>query len=111
MEFQYYLTVDHVHDGDTIMGYLDMGLRMYVGRVGESHVSVRLAGVNAPELSEDGGHEARDYLRGLVNVGDVLRVVSHDFERDKYARIIGTVYSGDDNLNARMVQSGHAQTS
>lgn len=106
LTFQYYLTVDHVHDGDTIMGTLDLGLRL-----GLAKASVRLAGVNAPELAADGGPEARDYVMGLVQPGDVLRVVSESWEHDNYGRIIGTVYLADgdpESLNDKLLQSGHA---
>jgi endonuclease YncB( thermonuclease family) len=108
--FRYSFTLDHVHDGDTIEGVLDMGLAHYLGRAPSPLVAIRFYGINAPELGKPGGDEARDYLMTLVQPGDVLVVDSMSW--DKYQlRIDGIPYSttGQDLCQA-MLSSGHAVT-
>lgn len=111
MVFQHYLTVDHVHDGDTIMGELDMGVGHYM-----RPISIRLDGINAPEMNDHDpavrakAVESRDYLASLAPVGSVLRIVSLHW--DKYApRIDADVYLSDDSLtsvNLMMISAGMA---
>jgi endonuclease YncB( thermonuclease family) len=91
--FTYWLTVDHVHDGDTIMGRLDRGLGQYDGGLpsfnGSDTVtrSVRLYGINAPELNAKdpsvraAAVAATVNLQGLVKPGDTIRVVSMGWDK------------------------------
>lgn len=58
--WEYRARVVRVHDGDTCTVLLDLGLRV------TTTVSVRLAGVYAPELSQPGGPECRDLLAALL---------------------------------------------
>ena len=76
-----YFTVREVHDGDTIYGDLDQGLDSWHHNLG-----LRVAGINARELADPGGKEARDNLASLVHVGDVFPIAS--FRWDKYANRI-----------------------
>lgn len=68
--YVYAATVESVHDGDTITLDVDLGFRVHI------HVSVRLLGCNARELSQDGGKEARDNLRALLPAGTPLTIRS-----------------------------------
>lgn len=112
MIFTYYFTVDHVHDGDTVYGVLDVGLGIYLGRPTDTLYGIRFYGINAPELPTVNGYECRDYLETLVKPGDVLRVDS--FGWDKYAwRVDGVPWTTDKtglpvtNLCAAMLEFGH----
>ena len=67
-EFWYQCVVRSIHDGDTMTLRFDLGRRIY------SEDSIRLYRINAPELSQAGGKEARDYLRNLVPIGADVRV-------------------------------------
>lgn len=103
--FTYWFWVDHVYDGDTVMGRLDMGLAHYLGSLPTlqpAHdtvtYSIRLYGINAPELNatdpatRTAAQAARDNLRALLPEGVYIRVVSRGW--DKYAmRIDGVPYS------------------
>lgn len=112
--FQYWFTVGHVYDGDTMMGQLDMGLAHYLGNITSSTYSIRLYGINAPELNSTDpavrqqAEAARDYLRTLVLPGDYIKVVSMGW--DKYAmRIDGIPYSTSGvDLCQAMLDSGLA---
>ena len=103
-EFQYWYqaTVLSIHDGDTMTLRFDLGRRIY------SEDSIRLYRINAPELSQAGGKEARDYLRSLVPLGALVRVQTHKNARDKYGRWLGDVWYNSICLNDHLVDSGHA---
>lgn len=75
----------YVHDGDTLS---------------ISNQPIRLAGIDAEELSEPHGIAARDHLRELV----ASRTVTCTWQGWSYDRKVGTC--GD--LNARMVADGYA---
>lgn len=83
--------VTKVHDGDTIT--ID----------GQS---IRLDGIDAPELKQAYGPQSRDTLAALVLGQSVT--VAYD-AKDKYARILGTVFKTDcTQVNALQVRSGAA---
>eukprot|EP00741_Cyanophora_paradoxa_P019747 tig00021167_g19058.t1 len=91
-------TCVHVHDGDTIRVWHEPTLRcgsMPRGRpLREVALSIRLAGIDAPEIGKDGrpsqpGAEAsREWLREMLE-GQKVTVVLH--RRDQYGRLVGTV--------------------
>ena len=101
-EYWYQATVLSIHDGDTMTLKIDMGRRIY------SEDSIRLYRINAPELSQAGGKEARDYLRSLVPLGALVRVQTHKNARDKYGRWLGDVWYNGICVNDHLVDSGHA---
>ena len=101
-EYWYQATVLSIHDGDTITLRFDLGRRIY------SEDSIRLYRINAPELSQAGGKEARDYLRNLVPLGALVRVQTHKNARDKYGRWLGDVWYNGICVNDYMVDSGNA---
>lgn len=68
---------------------------------------VRLAYVDAPELNQPWGAEARDSLSGLVGgVGGRVEVKALD--RDRHGRLIVEVRAGSMDVNATLVEEGHA---
>lgn len=80
-----------VWDGDTILRGPDR---------------IRIAGIQAPELSEPGGIASRDHLRALV-AGQPLACDSHG--RDRYGRRVATCYLPDGrDIACAMVAAGHA---
>lgn len=101
--FTYYFWVDHVHDGDTIMGKLDMGLEHYLGGLPAlqphdppgAYYSLRLYGINAPELNSPdpavraAAQASTANLQSLVQPGDYIKVVS--FHWDKYGMRIDAI--------------------
>lgn len=112
MIFRFGFFVDHVYDGDTLMGVADLGLAVYLGREDTGEFwSVRFYGINAPEVkgaTRDAGIAARDFLRSIVARGDVLEVESHGW--DKYQRRIdGIPYKNGVDLCSAMVAAGHAR--
>jgi hypothetical protein len=66
---------------------------------------VRFHSIDAPEKDQPWGHEARAALAGRLEGRQVdLEVES----QDRYERLVADVYLGDENINAWMVQQGHA---
>jgi len=89
-----------VYDGDTIRVSIDLGFDIHL-----VNVSVRLYGIDAPELGTDDGKESREKL--AEKIGKKARLVSEP-KRDKYGRILATIYLGEENLNEWMVEQGYA---
>ncbi|WP_243358343.1 thermonuclease family protein [Fundidesulfovibrio terrae] len=85
-------TVQRVHDGDTVT---------------VDDVRVRLYGIDAPELDQPGGKEARQYLASLAQ-DRAVEVLPRDV--DAYGRTVGVLLllPGRQDLNAAMVKAGHA---
>lgn len=98
--------VERVLDGDTFLGRLVGSPRPDGTRLrGDSLVSVRLAGIDAPEHGQPWGDRSRSALVALLGQDTVeVRVV----DLDRYARVVGLVSRGPVEVNARMVATGDA---
>jgi endonuclease YncB( thermonuclease family) len=83
-----------VHDGDTMKVQLSSG-----------PISVRLAGIDAPEVKQEHGPESTAALKNLV-VGAVVDLQAAG--QKSYDRMVAIVYVGDLNVNAQMVKLGAA---
>lgn len=98
-----------VHDGDTCTVDIDLGMTIW--KRGEV---VRLARINAPELSgEDAkrGAKSRDHLASLILGKEIILATVRD-KREKYGRYLGEVWLRRGrrtiNINDAMVDAGHA---
>ncbi len=87
--------VVRVADGDTIT-VLDSANTQH---------KIRFQGIDAPEKAQAFGKVSRTYLSGMVAGRDV-RVTYK--ERDRYDRILGTVYVDDKDVNLEMIKAGLA---
>lgn len=94
-------TVLSVVDGDTVHLLLDLGWRItFTARV-------RLAGINAPELSTTAGVAAKAYAETLLVAGAQITFTSHTL--DKYGRPLGDIrLPGGVDFGQRMIAAGHA---
>jgi len=110
MMYEYRASLVRVVDGDTIIADVDLGFRIH------QTMSVRLAGIDAPEPrgeSRQKGTDAANYLASLVRIRQPL-ILETERERGKFGRYIARVFLMNDGggrgvgLNARMVESGHA---
>ena len=72
---------------------------------GGKPVSVRLDGIDAPEICQSGGDTARDALRRRV-LG--RQVVIEGKSRDDYGRLLARTLLDGDDVGARLVKDGHA---
>ncbi len=74
----------------------------------ETGETVRLIGIDAPELSQPGGGESCEYLTRLIlNKGITLKKGYED--KDKYNRLLRFVYIGDICINEEMIRQGYAE--
>lgn len=89
-------TCTAVADGDTI------SVRDHAAA---QTVKVRLNGIDAPETAQEYGQESKRYLASRI-LGKTVRVEGGN--RDKYGRLLGTVYLGAENMNLTMVRQGWA---
>lgn len=107
-----------VHDGDTCRVAVDAGfegcpLVWGANNIGDNRV--RLAGINAPELSTDKGPPAKAHLQMLcATYGCDAHCVVEALGRDNYGRIVVTLYGLDPhgaaiNLNQKMLDDGFAE--
>lgn len=71
-------------------------------------VQLRLQGIDAPEICQAWGPEARAALAEWV-LGHTVRVKTVGL--DTHGRTLGTVYLDEHNINKRLVEEGHAWSS
>jgi endonuclease YncB( thermonuclease family) len=92
-----------VHDGDTFRAVAD---------VTNEEIKVRLACIDAPELEQAGGVEARDYLRSMLT--DNREIILMGAEKDQYGRSVVEVFAMTDTpglevgVNGEMIMAGMA---
>lgn len=121
--YEYQAIVAKVQDGDTVYLDVDQGFREW-----HHDMSIRMAGINAPELKlkdpvtgayikDAAGHTvdnplgiaARDFLMDKLPVGQLVILHSLKDKADKYGgRWDGIIFVDNVNINELMIQSGHA---
>ncbi|EEP4893650.1 thermonuclease family protein [Salmonella enterica] len=87
--------VVRVIDGDTVV----------VLTTSERTVRVRLTGIDAPEKGQPFGQRARQFLASRV-AGRVVEVAGD--RRDRYDRVLGTLWTDGRDINAELVCGGLA---
>jgi endonuclease YncB( thermonuclease family) len=110
--YEYRLEVRRVVDGDTVHARVDLGCDVRLD------LTLRLAGIDAPELPTVEGVAAKEYLEGLLEpsprVPATLLVRTFKDRREKYGRYLGQIIwrFGDGHeadVNKAMLNAGHAQ--
>ena len=95
------VAVRRIIDGDTVE--IDQ-------RSARGFLRVRLFGIDAPEIDQDGGWDSAYQLQDLLEGGDDLMLETIAF--DQYGRAIGILYwrrqGRRRSINLGMVHSGHA---
>jgi micrococcal nuclease len=89
-------TVTHITDGDSIWVRASSG---------GAPMEVRLQGIDAPEICQAFGKEARDAMAGRVLH---RQVAVNSRARDNYQRVLGHVTAGGQDLGLWMVSRGYA---
>lgn len=93
-------------DADTVVLEVDLGFRVY------RTMTVRLAGVDAPELRRGTpeerarGRSARDFAVDRWEPGS--RVVLSSGGEKSFDRWVGSVYVGSESVGDVLVRAGHA---
>ncbi|MBA2707481.1 MAG: thermonuclease family protein [Gemmatimonadaceae bacterium] len=113
--YEYQAIITSVYDGDTVRADIDCGF--HVWKRGEH---LRLMGINSPELrgeTRDTGLRARDALRERIlgkpvwlktEKPSVTVFPAGADMRDKYGRYLATIWDADGDVNAWMIEQGHA---
>ena len=106
--YRYAAKLVRVVDGDTVVLDIDLGFRIRLQDY------VRLHGVNAPEIfganATPAGRAAMVFTCAWFENDPQLYLQSHGLnEREKYGRVLGTIYRDGDaiSLNAALIYSGH----
>lgn len=75
----------------------------------ETGESVRLIGINAPEISDIFGKEAKEHLQFLVE-NKMVELISDNIskDRDVYGRLLRYVYFNKEDINKKMIIDGFA---
>lgn len=99
----YAVTVIKVTDGDTLRVDIDLGFDI------RKYETIRLHGINAPELNTVEGKAAASWVRLWVAQHDNL-VATTIKGNEKYGRWLAVVTATDDGtvLNDNIVTAGHA---
>ena len=103
--FTYTATVRKVVDGDTMHLTVDLGLDIY------TNISVRLYGIDTPELPTSAGVAAREYvIEWLRPHQQRILVATFKDKREKFGRYLAEVFDLGrvDSLNELLVTNGHA---
>ena len=104
----YRCKVIKVVDGDTIDVDIDLGFGIWL-----RNERVRLYGIDTPESrtrdeeEKKYGKAAAAYLEKWVKSGGVT-IRTHKDEKGKFGRILGEVWCFETNVNAKMIEEGHA---
>ena len=86
-----------VIDGDTVVFQTDAP--------GDAEIRLRLLGIDAPEICQAGGAEARE---ALVQLTTGRRAMALGAVRDGYHRRLVTLLVDGEDVGKRMVRDGHA---
>ncbi|MES2400631.1 MAG: thermonuclease family protein [Pseudomonadota bacterium] len=86
--------ISRVVDGDTV----------WVSS-GDELLKVRITGIDAPEICQDGGPQSREHLRNRT-LGKTVTLISR--RKDDYGRLLARVELNGDDLGRWMVSQGHA---
>lgn len=91
--------VKKIYDGDTVT----------LSCPGQAEdTKVRMYCIDTPEMKQaPWGEKSRDNLRGMIAIGDRVKVT--EISKDRYGRVVGEVFTMDGkNLNMEQVKSGAA---
>jgi endonuclease YncB( thermonuclease family) len=100
--FQFPAEIDSWYDGDTCKVHRE-------SQPGETihGESLRVEGINAPELRDAGGAAARDYAASLAPPGSSVTLIAT--KKDKYGRFLARIIlPTGDSLGDLMIAAGQA---
>ncbi|EOI9934258.1 thermonuclease family protein [Campylobacter upsaliensis] len=95
--------VSKVIDGDTIEFLAKTSKENPYNHI--IKLKIRLYGIDAPELKQAYGKEAKEYLSALVLKQEVSLIIEN---KDKYDRFVGTLFLKGQDINKEMVKNGYA---
>ncbi|MBW1809040.1 MAG: thermonuclease family protein [Deltaproteobacteria bacterium] len=105
--------VDRVIDGDTLLIRIDLGFKVWKTE------SIRLRGIDAPEMYSPAGKKAKSFVAAKLE--GIEFVVLHTYKTDKYARYVADLFYSEVHkskqsvllkgnfLNQELIDSGQAR--
>ena len=102
--YQYRAKILKVVDGDTVHAALDLGLDVTI------NVTLRLAGINAPEMSTPEGVRSKEWLVSRLESTDTITGCTIKIKREKYGRYLAYLYIDNEteSLNDQMLKESLA---
>jgi micrococcal nuclease len=75
----------------------------------ENGDKVRMIGIDAPELKDEGGLESKNYLRLLIENKYVSLIKDEkNNNKDFFGRLLRYVYLKNSDINLKMIEDGYA---
>lgn len=106
-QFFYEAFVRSITDGDTIRVDIDLGFNQWT-----INASVRLAGLDAPEIhgiERPEGLKSKEWLKLQLPENTRIFIQTMKDSREKYGRYLATIYLVDGtNLNEKILSEGYA---
>ena len=103
--FTYQARVERVVGADTLRVKVNVGFDHWTRQY------LRLRGINAPEMEDEAGKKAKDFLsRLLVQSPHVLATSTRSDKYDRYLADVFIPLKGDERVyvNQRLIDEGHA---
>jgi len=107
LDYIYPAKVERVVDGDTIVVRLALGLDVVL-----EHQWIILYDINAWEPKgeqKEKGLEATKYLEERLSKGQIEIEIRPEWGKEKYGRWLEIIYMDGVNINAELVEKGHAE--
>jgi micrococcal nuclease len=103
--FEYTARILTVYDGDTCRADIDLGFGVSL-----KNQSLRVFGIDTPEISTGAGKEAREHARTLLTGGALVRIETFKDSKEKYGRYLAKIRLPDESDYATtMIAAGHAK--
>lgn len=107
--FQSFIDIAHAWDG-VVVRVVDGDTLIVAPKDAKQpellRISVRLYGIDAPELSQPGGKESKAALERLARQGAAVDIIP--VEADRYDRAVGVVMFNGVSLNIEQIRNGQA---
>ena len=71
---------------------------------------LRLLGIDAPEMNEEGGKESQQWLEGLILDEEIMIIMDRNQRVGKFGRLLGNVFHRGINLNEDLIRNDFATT-
>ena len=110
LDFLYAAKVERIIDGDTIVVDLYLGLGVIL-----DDQYIRFYGIDAWEIrgeEREKGLEVKEYLEERLSKGQIEIEIRPEWGQNgkgKYGRWLGVVYVDGVNINAELIEKGHAE--
>lgn len=103
--YEYQAKVIRVVDGDTLWLDIDLGMDIHVNQ------TIRLAYIDAPEMSTKEGQTAKAFIETLCPKGATVKLGTIKDHKEKYGRYLGVIFVPGliPSVNEHMVDRGHAE--